>query len=98
MLYLPPFLGAEEKNAMSLDKVKSGRDVPNDINVIIEIPSHSAPLKYELDKDSGAMFEDRFMSTAMFSPCNYGYVPQTLSEAGDPVDVMVVTPIPLISG
>lgn len=83
---------------MSLDKVKPGRDVPNDINVIIEIPSHSDPVKYEVDKDSGAMFVDRFMSTAMFYPCNYGYVPQTLSEDGDPVDVLVVTPIPLISG
>ncbi len=83
---------------MSLDKVSPGRDVPNDINVIIEIPAHSDPVKYEVDKDSGAMFVDRFMSTAMFYPCNYGYVPHTLSEDGDPVDVLVVTPIPLISG
>src|SRR3569623_2826586 len=98
MLYLPPFLGAEEKNAMSLEKVNSGRDVPNDINVIIDIPSHSDPVKYEVYKDSGAMFVDRFMITATFYPCNYGYVPQTLSEDGDPVDVLVVTPIPLISG
>lgn len=83
---------------MSLHKVSPGRDVPNDVNVIIEIPSHSDPVKYEVDKDSGAMFVDRFMSTAMFYPCNYGYIPQTLSEDGDPVDVLVVTPIPLISG
>lgn len=83
---------------MSLDRVSSGRDVPHDINVIIEIPAHSDPVKYEVDKDSGAMFVDRFMSTAMFYPCNYGYVPHTLSEDGDPVDVLVVTPIPLISG
>jgi len=83
---------------MNLDRVNSGKDVPNDINVIIEIPSHSDPVKYEVDKETGAMFVDRFMNTAMFYPCNYGYVPHTLSEDGDPVDVLVVTPTPLISG
>ena len=83
---------------MSLNKVLSGKDVPNDINVIIEIPSHSDPIKYEVDKDSGALFVDRFMGTAMHYPCNYGYVPNTLSEDGDPVDVLVVTPIPLHCG
>lgn len=83
---------------MSLNKVQSGKDVPNDINVIIEIPSHSDPIKYEVDKDSGAIFVDRFMGTAMHYPCNYGYVPNTLSEDGDPVDVLVVTPIPLHCG
>ena len=83
---------------MSLDRVSSGKDVPNDINVIIEIPSHSDPVKYEVDKETGAMFVDRFMNTAMFYPCNYGYVPHTLSEDGDPVDVLVITPTPLISG
>ncbi len=83
---------------MNLDRVNSGKDVPNDINVIIEIPSHSDPVKYEVDKETGAMFVDRFMNTAMHYPCNYGYVPHTLSEDGDPVDVLVVTPVPLISG
>ena len=83
---------------MILDRVTSGRDVPNDINVIIEIPAHSDPVKYEVDKETGAMFVDRFMATAMFYPCNYGYVPHTLSEDGDPVDVLVVTPHALISG
>jgi len=83
---------------MILDRVSSGNNVPNDINVIIEIPSHSDPVKYEVDKETGAMFVDRFMGTAMHYPCNYGYVPQTLSEDGDPVDVLVVTPIPVISG
>ncbi len=83
---------------MNLDRVNSGRDVPNDINVIIEIPAHSDPVKYEVDKETGAMFVDRFMNTAMHYPCNYGYVPHTLSKDGDPVDVMVVTPAPLISG
>jgi len=83
---------------MNLDRVTSGQDVPNDINVIIEIPSHSDPVKYEVDKETGAMFVDRFMNTAMHYPCNYGYIPHTLSDDGDPVDVLVVTPIPLISG
>ena len=83
---------------MILDRVSSGKNVPNDINVVIEIPAHSDPVKYEVDKETGAMFVDRFMGTAMHYPCNYGYVPQTLSEDGDPVDVLVVTPIPVISG
>ena len=83
---------------MNLDRVSSGRDLPNEINVIVEIPAHSDPVKYEVDKESGAMFVDRFMSTAMYYPCNYGYVPHTLSSDGDPVDVLVVTPVPLISG
>ena len=83
---------------MSLDLVSPGKDVPNDINVIIEIPSHNDPIKYEVEKESGAVFVDRFMGTAMFYPCNYGYVPHTLSDDGDPVDVLVVTPYPLIPG
>jgi inorganic pyrophosphatase len=83
---------------MSLDRVPSGRNLPDDINVIIEIPAHGEPIKYEVDKESGAMFVDRFMSTAMHYPCNYGYIPHTLSEDGDPVDVLVITPIPLITG
>ena len=83
---------------MSLIQIKSGRDVPNEINVVIEIPMHGEPVKYEVDKDTGALFVDRFMTTAMFYPTNYGYIPNTLSEDGDPVDVLVVTPVPLISG
>lgn len=83
---------------MNLDKVNAGSDVPNDVNVIIEIPANSDPVKYEVDKDTGAMFVDRFMGTAMFYPCNYGYVPNTIAGDGDPVDVLVVTPHPLISG
>ena len=83
---------------MNLDRVGPGREIPNEINVVIEIPAHSDPVKYEVDKESGAMFVDRFMSTAMHYPCNYGYVPHTLSNDGDPVDVLVVTPVPLISG
>ena len=87
-----------QETVMILDHVTPGRDIPNDINVIIEIPSHSDPVKYEVDKTTGAMFVDRFMNTAMHYPCNYGYVPHTLSDDGDPVDVLVLTPVPLISG
>src|SRR4030065_60669 len=83
---------------MNLDRVTPGKDVPNDINVIIEIPAHSDPVKYEVDKETGAMFVDRFMNTAMYYPVNYGYIPHTLSADGDPVDVLVGTPGPLISG
>ncbi|WEF35363.1 inorganic diphosphatase [Pseudoduganella chitinolytica] len=83
---------------MSLNKVSAGRDVPNDFNVIIEIPMNADPIKYEVDKESGAIFVDRFMGTAMHYPCNYGYVPNTLSADGDPVDVLVITPFPLIPG
>ena len=83
---------------MNLDKMPAGKDVPNDLNVFIEIPAHGAPVKYELDKESGALLVDRFMNAAMFYPCNYGFVPHTLSEDGDPVDVLVVTPVPLMAG
>jgi inorganic pyrophosphatase len=83
---------------MSLDKVTPGKKAPEQFNVIIEIPMNADPVKYEVDKDSGALFVDRFMSTAMHYPCNYGYVPQTLSGDGDPVDVLVITPFPLVPG
>lgn len=83
---------------MNLDRVGPGANAPDQINVIIEIPAMTGPVKYEVDKETGAMFVDRFMNTAMHYPCNYGYVPHTLSEDGDPVDVMVITPVPLISG
>jgi inorganic pyrophosphatase len=76
----------------------AGKDVPNDINVIIEIPAFSEPVKYELDKESHLLVVDRFMSTCMQYPANYGFVPNTLSEDGDPVDVLVVTPVPLRHG
>ncbi len=83
---------------MSLLTVPCGKDVPNDVNVIIEIPMHALPVKYEVSKDSGALFVDRFLSTSMVYPINYGYIPQTLSEDGDPVDVMLLTPAPVIHG
>jgi len=77
-------------------QVSSGVDVPSDINVVIEIPANSDPIKYEIDKKTGAMMVDRFMSTSMRYPCDYGYIPGTLSLDGDPVDVLVITPFPLI--
>ena len=83
---------------MSLNKVPSGKNLPDDFNVIIEIPMHGEPVKYEVDKESGAIFVDRFMNTAMHYPCNYGYIPHTLCGDGDPADVLVVTPIPLLTG
>jgi inorganic pyrophosphatase len=83
---------------MSLDRVSAGRHVPDDVNVVIEIPMNADPVKYEVDKATGAVFVDRFMSTAMHYPCNYGYVPHTLSGDGDPVDVLVISPFPLITG
>src|SRR6187399_1744018 len=83
---------------MNLDRVNAGRDLANDFNVIVEIPMNANPIKYEVDKATGALFVDRFMSTAMHYPCNYGYIPNTLSDDGDPVDVLVLCPFPLITG
>lgn len=83
---------------MPLNLVSPGHDVPNDVNVIIEIPFGSDPVKYEVDKDTGAVFVDRFMGTAMHYPCNYGYIPHTLCGDGDPTDVMVVMPVPVNYG
>ncbi len=83
---------------MSFDRVTPGKKAPEQFNVVIEIPMNADPVKYEVDKESGALFVDRFMSTAMHYPCNYGYVPQTISGDGDPVDVLVITPFPLLAG
>ena len=83
---------------MDFDKVPAGKSLPDDIYVVIEIPANSSPIKYEIDKDSHAVFVDRFMATPMFYPANYGYIPQTLSEDGDALDVLVVTPYPVVPG
>jgi len=83
---------------MEISKIPVGDNPPDDINVIIEVPQHADPVKYELDKDSRAFFVDRFMHTAMHYPCNYGFVPNTLSDDGDPVDVMVISKFSLITG
>lgn len=83
---------------MSYNNIPPGKDAPNDIYVVIEIPTNSDPIKYEVDKDSDALFVDRFLGTPMFYPANYGYIPNTLSEDGDAADVMVVTPYPVVAG
>ena len=81
-----------------LEKIQPGKNAPEDINVVIEIPMNNEPVKYEFDKDSDMLMVDRFMSTSMQYPCNYGFVPNTLSEDGDPVDVLVVAPVALRPG
>jgi inorganic pyrophosphatase len=87
-----------EDLVMGLENIQAGKQVPDDINVVIEIPSNNSPIKYELDKESGMVMVDRFISTAMFYPCEYGFIPHTLSEDGDPVDVLVVSPYSLFPG
>lgn len=82
---------------MNIEHIEIG-NAPDEVNVIIEIPANASPVKYEVEKHSGALVVDRFMGTAMFYPANYGFVPHTLSEDGDPVDVLVVTPYPLEHG
>jgi inorganic pyrophosphatase len=83
---------------MNLDRVGPGTKLPEEFNVIIEIPKDSDPIKYEVDKETGALFVDRFMMTAMRYPCNYGYVPHTVADDGDAVDVLVITPYPVSVG
>ncbi len=83
---------------MDISKISAGKDVPWDVNVVIEIPIGGVPVKYEVDKHSGAMFVDRFLHTAMFYPCNYGFIPHTLADDGDPTDMLVAGPIPVIPG
>jgi inorganic pyrophosphatase len=83
---------------MSLDRVPAGANLPEEFNVVIEIPMNSDPVKYEVDKESGAIFVDRFMLTSMQYPLNYGYIPRTLSDDGDPVDVLVAAQFPIQVG
>jgi len=83
---------------MGLEQVEAGRSVPDDVNVVIEIPANSNPVKYEVDKKSGMIMVDRFVGTSMYYPCDYGFIPHTLSEDGDPVDVLVVAPFALHPG
>ena len=83
---------------MDLSQVSPGRNPPKDIHAFIEIPAGGVPVKYELDKESGVLFVDRFLHTAMFYPGNCGFIPHTLSEDGDPCDVLVVAPVPVVPG
>lgn len=83
---------------MNMKNLEPAKSVPDDVNVIIEIPAQGGMIKYEMDKDSGLLSVDRFMPTAMYYPANYGFVPNTLSGDGDPVDVLVITPVPVQAG
>jgi inorganic pyrophosphatase len=83
---------------MDINKLPPGRNPPHEINVLIEVPLRSDPIKYEYDKENGFIFVDRYLYTAMFYPCNYGFIPNTLSLDGDPVDVMVVGRMPVVPG
>jgi len=83
---------------MDLKRISAGQDPPRDLHAVIEIPLGGVPVKYEIDKESGALFVDRFLHTAMFYPGNYGFIPHTLSADGDPCDILVVTQVPVVPG
>lgn len=83
---------------MDVSKVSLGKNPPWDVNVIVEVPVGSEPVKYEMDKDSGALYVDRILHTAMRYPCNYGFIPHTLAEDGDPVDVLIANRTPIMPG
>ncbi|GAA3967070.1 inorganic diphosphatase [Allohahella marinimesophila] len=83
---------------MNFDAIPAGKDLPDDFNCIIEIPANANPIKYEVDKDAGMVVVDRFMATPMFYPANYGFIPNTLADDGDPLDVLVVAPYPIQPG
>ncbi|MBM3644357.1 MAG: inorganic diphosphatase [Alphaproteobacteria bacterium] len=83
---------------MDISRIPAGRNPPDDVNVVIEIPQGGLPVKYEIDKASGALFVDRFLHTAMHYPANYGFIPHTLSGDGDPCDVLVVSQTPVVPG
>jgi inorganic pyrophosphatase len=83
---------------MDIQKIPAGRNPPSELNAVIEIPQGGVPVKYELDKTSGALFVDRFLHTSMFYPANYGFIPQTLAQDGDPLDILVVSQVPVVPG
>src|SRR5499426_1589434 len=83
---------------MDLTRISPGRNPPSDLHAVIEIPLGGVPVKYEMHKESGALFVDRFLHTAMFYPGNYGFIPHTLSLDGDPCDILVVTQVPVVPG
>jgi len=83
---------------MNISKIPIGKDAPNEVNVIIEVPMNADPVKYEMDKESEAIFVDRFLATPMYYPCNYGFIPGTLSDDGDPADVLVVSDYAIVPG
>src|SRR5262249_12704859 len=83
---------------MDVSKIPPGAAPPGEVNAFIEIPQGGQPIKYEIDKASGALFVDRFLHTSMIYPANYGFIPNTLGDDGDPIDILVVTPTPVVPG
>lgn len=83
---------------MDISRIEIGKNLPWDVNVVVEIPFGGDPVKYEIDKDSGALFVDRFLPTAMYYPANYGFIPHTLAADGDPVDALVIGRVPVVAG
>jgi inorganic pyrophosphatase len=83
---------------MDIRQITPGRNPPIEVNAFVEIPQGGQPVKYELDQQSGALFVDRFLHSSMIYPSNYGFIPGTLGEDGDPLDILVVTPIPVVAG
>jgi len=83
---------------MDLSRIPAGKNPPWDVNVVVEVPMGSDPVKYEIDKDSGALFVDRFLHTAMHYPCDYGFIPHTSADDGDPVDVCIPNKVPVAAG
>jgi inorganic pyrophosphatase len=83
---------------MRIDAISTGKNPPEDVNVIVEVPVGGQPIKYEMDKEAGALVVDRFLYTPMTYPGNYGFVPHTLSEDGDPIDVLICNTRPLVPG
>lgn len=91
-------LGASRNNLVDISKISIGENAPWDVNVIVEVPAGTEPVKYEMDKESGALFVDRIMHTSMRYPCNYGFIPHTLADDGDPVDVLIANRTPIMPG
>lgn len=89
---------AHQGKSMRIDAIAIGKNPPDDVNVIVEVPVGGQPIKYELDKESGVLVVDRFLYTPMFYPGNYGFVPHTLSDDGDPIDVLICNTRPLVPG
>jgi inorganic pyrophosphatase len=96
---IPSIAGTNHKETpMRIDAIKIGNNPPEDVNVIVEVPVGGDPIKYEMDKEAGALVVDRFLYTPMHYPGNYGFVPHTLSEDGDPIDVLIASTRPLVPG
>jgi inorganic pyrophosphatase len=96
---IPSIAGTNHKETpMRIDAIKIGNNPPEDVDVIVEVPVGGDPIKYEMDKEAGALVVDRFLYTPMHYPGNYGFVPHTLSEDGDPIDVLIASTRPLVPG